>query len=70
MGVESLNGRRSPHDRLEKAGPVCKIRCLRMVADLGEKAIAADGLITIQSHYGPKETMRRLEAAVKANGLR
>jgi uncharacterized protein (DUF302 family) len=32
-------------------------------------AIAAEGLITIQSHYGPKETMQRLEAAVKAKGF-
>jgi uncharacterized protein (DUF302 family) len=32
-------------------------------------AIAADGLITIQSHYGPKETMQRLEAAVKSKGF-
>jgi len=32
-------------------------------------AITAEGLITIQSHYGPKETMQRLEAAVKAKVL-
>jgi uncharacterized protein (DUF302 family) len=32
-------------------------------------AIAAEGLITIQSQYGPKETMQRLEAAVKAKGF-
>jgi uncharacterized protein (DUF302 family) len=32
-------------------------------------AIAADGLITIQSHFSPKETMQRLEAAVKAKGF-
>jgi len=32
-------------------------------------AIAAEGLITIQSHYDPKETMQRLEAAVKAKGF-
>ena len=32
-------------------------------------AIAADGLITVQSEYGPKETMQRLEAAVKAKGF-
>jgi uncharacterized protein (DUF302 family) len=32
-------------------------------------AIAAEGLITIQSRYGPKETMQRLEAAVKAKGF-
>ena len=32
-------------------------------------AIAAEGLITIQSHYGPNETMQRLEAAVKAKGF-
>lgn len=33
------------------------------------KAGAEDGLITIQSHFGPKETMQRLEAAVKAKGF-
>lgn len=31
--------------------------------------MAADGLITLQSHYEPKETMQRLEAAVKAKGM-
>ena len=32
-------------------------------------ATAAEGLITIQSHYSPKETMQRLEEAVKAKGF-
>jgi uncharacterized protein (DUF302 family) len=36
---------------------------------LGERAMAADGLITIRSSYGPKETMDRLEAEVKGKGL-
>jgi uncharacterized protein (DUF302 family) len=31
--------------------------------------MAADGLITQRSSHGPKETMDRLEAAVKAKGL-
>lgn len=31
--------------------------------------MAADGLITLQSHYQPRETMQRLEAAVKAKGM-
>ena len=31
--------------------------------------MAADGLITIESHFGPKETLDRLEADVKAKGL-
>jgi uncharacterized protein (DUF302 family) len=31
--------------------------------------MAADGLTTIRSSYGPKDTMERLEAAVKAKGL-
>ena len=35
----------------------------------GVQAMAADGLITIRSSYGPKETMNRLEAEVKAKGL-
>jgi len=35
----------------------------------GAAAMAADGLTTIKSSYGPEETMKRLEAEVKAKGL-
>jgi uncharacterized protein (DUF302 family) len=38
--------------------------CLR-----GVHAMAVEGLITLRSNYGPKDTMDRLEAAVKAKGL-
>ena len=31
--------------------------------------LATDGLITIRSSFGPEETMKRLEAEVKAKGL-
>ena len=31
--------------------------------------MAAEGLITIKSNYGPRETMDRLEAEVKSKGL-
>ena len=31
--------------------------------------MAADGLVTVRSNHDPKETMRRLEAEVKAKGL-
>jgi uncharacterized protein (DUF302 family) len=31
--------------------------------------MAADGLITIRSAFGPEETMNRLEAEVRAKGL-
>jgi uncharacterized protein (DUF302 family) len=31
--------------------------------------MAADGLISVRSSYGPKDTMDRLEAEVKAKGL-
>jgi uncharacterized protein (DUF302 family) len=31
--------------------------------------MAADGLITLRSNYGPKDTMNRLEAEVKARGM-
>ena len=31
--------------------------------------MTADGLITVRSNYGPKETMARLEAEVKGKGL-
>lgn len=36
---------------------------------LQAKADAQDGVTTIQSRFGPKETMKRLEAAVKAKGF-
>src|SRR5262252_10883370 len=36
---------------------------------LGAHAMAADGLTTIASSYGPKETMDRLEAEIKAKGM-
>jgi uncharacterized protein (DUF302 family) len=31
--------------------------------------MAADGLVTLPSSFGPKETMDRLEAEIKGNGL-
>jgi uncharacterized protein (DUF302 family) len=40
-----------------------------MIADRETPAMAADGLVTIRSSYGPKETMDRLEAEVKGKGL-
>jgi uncharacterized protein (DUF302 family) len=36
---------------------------------MGARAMAADGLITRASSYGPTDTMNRLEAALKAKGL-
>ena len=35
----------------------------------GASAMAADGLTTIPSSFGPKETMDRLEADIKGKGL-
>src|SRR5215468_7583518 len=35
----------------------------------GVHAMAADGLITIKSAFGPEETMKRLEAEVRAKGM-
>jgi len=35
----------------------------------GVQAMAADGLVTVRSTLGPKETMNKLEAEVKAKGL-
>jgi len=34
-----------------------------------ERAMAADGVTTIPSSYGPKDTMNQLEATVKAKGM-
>jgi uncharacterized protein (DUF302 family) len=36
---------------------------------MGAQAMAADGLTTIQSSYGPKETIDRLETEIKAKGM-
>jgi uncharacterized protein (DUF302 family) len=33
------------------------------------QAMAADGLISVKSSFGPEDTMKRLEAEVKARGL-
>jgi uncharacterized protein (DUF302 family) len=35
----------------------------------GAQAMAADGLTTMRSSYGPKDTMNRFEAEVKAKGM-
>jgi uncharacterized protein (DUF302 family) len=35
----------------------------------GANAMAADGLTSLQSAFGPKETMDRLEAEVKSRGM-
>jgi uncharacterized protein (DUF302 family) len=40
-----------------------------MVLLWGVDAMAVDGLITKRSSFGPEETMKRLEAEVKAKGL-
>jgi uncharacterized protein (DUF302 family) len=40
------------------------VKCLA-----GAHAMAADGLTTVRSNYGPKDTMNRLEAEVKARGM-
>src|SRR6516225_10944619 len=48
------------------------IRMFALIASislLGAHAMAADGLTTIKSNFGPKDTMNRLEAEVKARGM-
>jgi uncharacterized protein (DUF302 family) len=42
---------------------------LAAVSLWGVQAMAADGLTTVQSAYGPKDTMDRFEAEVKGKGL-
>ena len=42
---------------------------LWLSANIGVKAMAADGLTTIKSAYSAPETMARLEAAVTAKGM-
>ncbi|MCK1392648.1 DUF302 domain-containing protein [Bradyrhizobium sp. 1] len=53
-----------------KLSALFRIAALVAAACLWEtQAMAADGLITIKSGFGPEETMKRLEAEVKAKGL-
>jgi uncharacterized protein (DUF302 family) len=40
-----------------------------MIFFSGGCVMAADGLTTVESHFGPKETLDRLEGDVKAKGL-
>jgi uncharacterized protein (DUF302 family) len=48
----------------------CRILALTAVIWLwGVHAMAADGLITIPSSYGPEETMNRFEGEVRAKGM-
>jgi uncharacterized protein (DUF302 family) len=35
----------------------------------GEAAMSAEGLVTTRSNFGPEETMKRLEAEVRAKGM-
>src|SRR5215813_2065863 len=51
---------------------IVNTRALLLVIALctsGAKAMAAEGLTTIKSKFGPKDTMNRLEAEVKARGM-
>src|SRR5215467_5096707 len=48
------------------------LRTLALIAAIclsGAHAMAAEGLTTIKSTFGPEETMYRLEAEVKARGM-
>jgi uncharacterized protein (DUF302 family) len=55
-----------------KAGLLTRGRILVLTACIylsGVQAMAADGLTTLRSGFGPRETMDRLEAEVKAKGM-
>src|SRR5215468_603125 len=48
------------------------LKTLALIAAIclsGAHAMAAEGLTTIKSHFGPKDTVNRLEAEVKARGM-
>jgi uncharacterized protein (DUF302 family) len=51
---------------LRKRSLLAMVFALIWLPLLEATAATAEGLITIQSHYDPQETMQRLEAAVKA----
>jgi uncharacterized protein (DUF302 family) len=45
------------------------VAMIAAISLLGTNAIAAEGLTTIQSNFGPKETIERLQADIAAKGL-
>jgi uncharacterized protein (DUF302 family) len=56
--------------RISRRGAaVSLVVSLWLSANIGVKAMAADGLTTIKSAYSAQETMARLEAAVIAKGM-
>jgi uncharacterized protein (DUF302 family) len=57
---------------VSKANLLTKVKNAGLIAVMclwGVQAMAADGLTTLQSRHGPKDTMNRLEAEVKAKGM-
>jgi uncharacterized protein (DUF302 family) len=55
-----------------KPGFLTRVQVIALNAILciwGVQAMATDGLITMRSSFGPEDTVRRLEAAVKARGM-
>jgi hypothetical protein len=48
---------------------VAALAAIALIWLWGVHAMAADGLITIKSAFGPEETMQRLEAEVRAKGM-
>jgi len=57
---------------MQEAGRLTTYRIFALIAViclLGVQAMAADGLTTLRSSHGPKDTMNRLEAEVKAKGM-
>src|SRR5262245_53338969 len=78
MANPTANGRNDMHRPQQRTSPVAavgrmtRVRAFALAAGLslsGVQAMAADGLTTLSSSGGPKETMDRLEAAVKQKGL-
>jgi uncharacterized protein (DUF302 family) len=76
MGLTIIvNG--TPHSvdvdvRHDRAGLLTRAKIFALTAPMclwGVQAMAADGLTTIPSSHGPKDTMNRLEVEVKAKGM-
>src|SRR5258708_36445126 len=76
MGLTIIvNG--TPHSvdvdvRHDRAGLLTRAKIFALTALMclwGVKAMAVDGLTTIPSSHGPKDTMNRLETEVKAKGM-
>jgi hypothetical protein len=68
-----IDGEYGRDRRCEWQTPLMSIRLAATIIGIfwlwGPRAMAADGLISVPSSYGPKDTMDRLETEITTSGM-